>query len=165
MVTNNDSNVMKMTDKDRLDVLVTVVQLLLESGLPNIDLTIACGIAGNIDAESQFNYTAYGDDWSSYGLCMWNGKHLDSLIRFCKMNNLNYASPEGQIKFLVNDLKTEYSHVYDVLSSETVRSDMEKVAKNFCMLYGEPKNGNGICSKRGVNAKRVFSLYVRAISG
>lgn len=155
----NGSGVIRMTEADRLNVLVTVVRLLMESGLPNIDLIIACGIAGNIDSVSEFNYTAYGDDGTSYGLCMWNGKHLAKLIKFCEDNNLQYSSPEGQIKFLVNDLKTEYSEVYNIISSIEIRSDIEKVASKFCSLYGMFEEDETVCSKRGINAKRVFSIY------
>ena len=149
----------KMTTTQKQDVMVEVIDTLLDSGLPNMNITIACGIAGNIDVESGFNYTAVGDHGTSYGLCQWHETRLENLYNYCKQNNLSYTSVNGQVKFLINELQTSYKNTYNTISSPEVRDDISKVASNFCMTFERPKNSGTVCPKRAENAKRVYEQY------
>ena len=159
---NNMPTPSKLTNTDKISVMVTVVDTLLKSGLPNMNLTIALGIAGNIDAESGFNYTILGDKGSSYGLCQWHAKRMSNLIRYCKGNGLDYMSPEGQVKFLIHELNNGYKHVYDFISRENIRNDLDKVTIIFCEMFEIPANKETVCPKRVNNARKVSNEYKKA---
>ena len=45
-----------------------------------------CGILANIEYESDFSPTVWGDDGTSYGLCQWHENRCRSLFLFCQEN-------------------------------------------------------------------------------
>ncbi len=147
-------------DNEKTRVMVMLIdKLIYESGLPNINLTIACGIAGNVKVESEFNYTAVNKRSGAFGLCQWYKSRFENLYNYCKQNNLSYESPEGQIKFLVHELKevSTYRKVYDKISSPEYRNDIDKIAHYFCMHFEIP--GEQYCTTRGQKARQVYQEY------
>ena len=50
----------------------------------------ACGVLANIEAESNFILTSYGDGGTSYGLCQWHDGRFDALQSFCLLQGYDY---------------------------------------------------------------------------
>lgn len=153
-----------LSEEDRKRVMVEIVDTLLyKSGLQNMTLSIACGIAGNIKQESKFNYTAIGDNGNSYGLCQWNKSRLEKLYNFCKENNLSYTSVEGQVKYLVHELETvpKYKSVYATISSQEYANDLDRITEYFCLNFESPKYKESVCPKRIPASREVLKEYKR----
>lgn len=102
------------------------------------DAAIA-GIMANLQGESGFNPNKVGDMGNAYGLCQWRGSRLDQMVAFCKDNNLNPVSREGQMAFLVHDLRDVYIYAYDLIR---LCKDSEEGALQatyyFCAYYEVP---------------------------
>jgi len=63
----------------------------------------AVGILANARIESGFNPTAYNSA-GYYGLFQWGGGRLTNLESWCKTNNLDHTTVEGQIRFMMHEL-------------------------------------------------------------
>jgi hypothetical protein len=150
-----------LTTNERNNIMIQVVDTLLNSGLSNMNETIAFGIAGNIKAESEFNYTMIGDSGSSYGLCQWHDTRMEKLYEYCKSINKSPNTVEGQMQYLIYELKNSYKSVYDTISSPSYLNDIGKIAEYFCRHFEVPKNQNVICPARIALAKQVFNDYKR----
>lgn len=59
-----------------------------------------CGILANIEYESDFSPTVWGDDGTSYGLCQWHESRCRSLFLFCQENGYDVDSVCGQLEYL-----------------------------------------------------------------
>ena len=150
-----------LSKEERDSVMAMVVDTLMASGLPNMNIYIACGIAGNIKAESTFNYTAVNKNGCAYGLCQWYNTRLTKLYNWCKENGCSYTSPEGQLKYLIHELKdvSVYKNVYATISSPEYCNDIDKIAYYFCMHFEVP--GEKYCKSRPSMARQVFEDYKR----
>ena len=51
------------------------------------------------------------DNKIHHGLCMWGPERWKELINFCKQNNFDKNSIDGQVNFMINELSTKYSGV------------------------------------------------------
>lgn len=51
----------------------------------------ACGVLANIEAESNFILTSYGDGGTSYGLCQWH----DGVLMPCRASACSKAMTTG----------------------------------------------------------------------
>ena len=76
-----------------------------------------CGIMANIEHESGFRTDALGDGQTSYGICQWHNSRWTNLKNYCNNNGLDWKSMEGQLSFLVHELKTSYPGVYNTLQN------------------------------------------------
>ena len=74
-----------------------------------------CGILANIEHESGFRTDALGDGGTSYGICQWHNSRWTNLKNYCNNNGLDWKSLEGQLSYLVYELKTNYTGVYNTL--------------------------------------------------
>ena len=146
-----------LNEQQRNQVMMTVINRLMSSGLPNMTIEVACGIAGNIKSESEFNYTAINKNGGAYGLCQWYQTRIEKLYAYCKSANVSPNSLDGQIEFLIHELNTSYKSVYDTISSSSYRNDMDKVAYYFCMHFEIP--GETYCQGRASNARWVYQEY------
>lgn len=54
-----------------------------------------CGILANIEYESDFSPTVWGDDGTSYGLCQWHESRCRSLFLFCQENGYCTRNADG----------------------------------------------------------------------
>ena len=99
------------------------------------------GILSNIQFESGFDPNKVGDMGNAYGLCQWRGPRLEQMIRFCEENGLNPVTREGQLRFLVHDLKEVYIYAYDQIR---LCRDSEEGALQatyfFCAYYEVPSD-------------------------
>ena len=107
----------------------------------NLNDASLAGILSNIQGESGFNPNKVGDMGNAYGLCQWRGPRLEQMIQFCEENDLNPVTKEGQLHFLVHDLKNVYIYAYDLIRLCT---DSEEGARQatfyFCAYYEVPSN-------------------------
>lgn len=83
----------------------------------------ACGVLANIEAESNFILTSYGDGGTSYGLCQWHDGRFDALQSFCLLQGYDYWSLEGQLNYLAYELRTRYQSTYAALRRVANTSD------------------------------------------
>ena len=112
------------------------------------DASIA-GILSNLQAESGFNPNKVGDMGNAYGLCQWRGARLDQMVEFCKENGLSPVSKEGQLAFLIHDLRDVYVYAYDLIR---LCKDSEEGAVQatyyFCAYYEVPADPEAECAER-----------------
>lgn len=83
----------------------------------------ACGVLANIEAESNFTLTSYGDGGTSYGLCQWHDGRFDALRNFCLLQGYDYWSLDGQLNYLAYELRTRYQSTYAALKRVANTSD------------------------------------------
>lgn len=76
-----------------------------------------CAILANVEHESGFDPHATGDGGTSYGICQWHNSRWENLNNYCASNNLDSTTLEGQLEYLVYELKTSYPGVYNTLQS------------------------------------------------
>lgn len=74
-----------------------------------------CGILANIEYESDFSPTVWGDDGTSYGLCQWHESRCRSLFLFCQENGYDVDSVCGQLEYLRYELEKDYPAVLEYL--------------------------------------------------
>ncbi len=115
----------------------------------------ACGIMGNIQAESNFNAGISGS--MGVGLCQWTGVRASRLHAFCASNKLDSMTAAGQVAFIHHELKTVYPHVFAYLQS--VSNDANgaySAAYQFCVSYEIPANAASMGAYRGSLARNVY---------
>ena len=76
-----------------------------------------CGILANIQHESNFNPNALGDNGTSYGICQWHNSRWDSLKSYCGSNGLDSTTIEGQMAYLMYELKEKYPSIYESMKN------------------------------------------------
>ncbi|MBP5272893.1 MAG: transglycosylase SLT domain-containing protein [Clostridia bacterium] len=130
-----------------------VYNALVKEGLSS---AAACGIMANIEKESSFNPTA-GSTSGAYGLCQWTGGRRSNLFSYCKNNGYSSSSVEGQVAFLMHELKTSYSGVLNSLKSVANSADgAYNAGYRFCYDFERPANKGSRSSQRGSVAKNSY---------
>lgn len=132
----------------------------------NCGMTLAgaCGIAGNIRCESDFNYKAFNPNdcgGPSGGLCQWHNSRFYNLQNFASSHGGAWNGQNGmalQLEFLKSELTKSFKGLYSFLQSATSPTeasnrwghDFEKFAgfKN----YSTPEYG-----KRASYAQLIFN--------
>lgn len=131
------------------------------TGTAGLSPAAACGVMGNINQESGFRVKCDGDGGTSYGLCQWHNARKTNLINFCKTEGYELQSVEGQMAFMVHELKSSYKNVWQSLCSCT---DNAQGAYNsaviFCNSYEVPANAKQKSRERGNSAKTFYAKYV-----
>ena len=100
-------------DYSQMDVDAAVTTYL--SREMKLNLAAVCGILANIEYESDFSPTVWGDDGTSYGLCQWHESRCRSLFSFCQENGYDVDSVYGQMKYLQYELEENYPAVLEYL--------------------------------------------------
>lgn len=114
----------------------------------------ACGILANIRRESNFNPESGS---SYYGLIQWGGGRLTNLKNYCSNNGYSYSSLEGQLRFLIYELKNSYSDVWSYLQSvSNSASGAYDAAYYFCYYYERPANKASSSASRGELARDTY---------
>ena len=152
-----------LTVAERDNIMKTVVDTLLKSGLSNMTEEIACGIATNIFYESSFNFTAVNSKSGAYGLCQWLGKRQEDLKNFCNSNGYSYDTVDGQVKFLINELSDKENKAYRVMSSPEHRDNVEDCAYECCFWFERPGKNDAEkvknCTPRRKKADEIYQKY------
>lgn len=87
-----------------------VIDFLIEKGL---NAAASCGIAGNIEHESNFNTASIGDGGTSFGICQWHYGRGDAMKRMAGSGwNRNLS---GQLEYLWYELQNAYNPVLSKL--------------------------------------------------
>ena len=93
---------------------------------------------------------ALGDSGTSYGICQWHLGRFMNLMAFCRSNDLDYNTLEGQLPYLKYELTHGYNGIYEFLRGV---SDTEKgayyAAYYFCMHFEVPDQTVARSEQRG----------------
>jgi hypothetical protein len=104
------------------------------------DAAIA-GVLANLQEESGFDPNKIGDMGAAYGICQWRGARLDQMVQYCDEQDLNPIKLEGQLAFLVHDLKENYIYPYDLLlASPDTEQGALQATYDFCAYYEVPSD-------------------------
>ena len=116
----------------------------------------ACGVAGNIQGESNFNLGAVGDNGTSFGLCQWHNERGAAMKAMAGVNwNHNL---EGQLNYLWKELTSGYSSLTSFLKSNSnTEADCRKAADRFVREFERPADPNGESVKRQKYAVNLWS--------
>lgn len=117
----------------------------------------ACGVLANIYYESGFDSHMEGDNNTSYGICQWHADRKTNLINYCKSNNLDYTTLEGQLAFLKYELVNSYSKIYNYMLDEKNTADGAYDAGWYwCYNFEVPANRETVSVTRGNLAKNTY---------
>lgn len=127
----------------------------------NLNSAAACGIMANIERESDFNSKLVITDSNgrlSGGLCQWNGGRFANLQNYCNKNGLDYLSIDGQIAYLLHELKSSsYGYIYDYLKGVSNDADgAYDAAWYWCYYFEIPSNRATKADERGYNAAKYY---------
>ncbi len=127
----------------------------------NLNSAAACGIMANIERESDFNpelivYDSNGRQ--SGGLCQWNGGRFANLKNYCNKNGYDYLSIDGQIAYLLHELKSSsYGYIYDYLKGVSNDADgAYDAAWYWCYYFEIPSNRGEKADERGYYAEKYY---------
>ena len=117
----------------------------------------ACGVLANIYYESGFDPHMEGDNNTSYGICQWHADRKTNLINYCKSNNLDYTTLEGQLACLKYELVNSYSKIYNYMLDEKNTADGAYDAGWYwCYNFEVPANRETVSVTRGNLAKNTY---------
>lgn len=120
----------------------------------------ACGVLANIEAESNFSPTLYGDGGNSYGICQWNLSRFTNLKNYCNKNGYDWKSLEGQLYFLKYELsnnKSDTGYILDKLKSVTnTAQGAYDAGYRWCYYFERPANKEAKSQSRGAKARDTY---------
>lgn len=127
----------------------------------NLNSAAACGIMANIERESDFNPKLIVNDSNgrqSGGLCQWNGGRFANLKNYCSKNGYDYLSIDGQIAYLLHELKSSsYGYIYDYLKGVSNDADgAYDAAWYWCYYFEIPSNRSQKADERGYYAEEYY---------
>lgn len=100
---------------DRVEILC--LQRLREQGKIYTDVTYTAAVDNGTISKEQFLHPLPGKQYG-YGLCQWTSpSRKTKLYDLCKQKNVSIGDLETQLQFLVEELKTSYNEVWEVLCS------------------------------------------------
>lgn len=127
------------------------------TGTMGLNTAAACGVLANIEAESSFNPTVYGDGGTSYGICQWHNGRFTSLKNWCNNNGYNYQTINGQLNYLQYELKNSYPSVWNKLRTvSNSATGAYEAAYYWCYYYEVPANRESKSVSRGNTAKKKY---------
>ena len=127
----------------------------------DLSMAAAAGVLSNIQLESEFDPNRLGDGGAAFGICQWRGARLEQMVCYCLENDLDPGSLEGQMAFLVYDLKENYIYPYDLIRTVSDNADgAGEAAWYFCAYYEAPTDPDAA----GQNAVELAeNLYYPAL--
>lgn len=139
------------------------IQFLLGKGL---NAAAACGICGNIEAESvpPYNTASMGDYsngvYHSFGICQWyrgRGQAMKQFVGDNWQNNLT-----GQLEYLWHELQTTYkqSVLLQIQGLPNTEQGARQVADIFVRNFEIPANIDYQSSIRQANASKLFNSLI-----
>lgn len=125
----------------------------------SLNSAAACGVLANIECESDFNPTLYGDGGSSYGICQWNGSRFTNLRNYCNNNGYSWSSLNGQLNYLRYELtynKSDTGYILDRLIVDNTAAGAYTAGYNWCYYFERPANKAVKSENRGNMAKDEY---------
>ena len=126
---------------------------------------VISGIMANINAESGFQTEVNGDYGKSHGLCQWYSGRNTNLHNYCKENNLDVESVEGQMAFMMHELNNGYKNsVLNKLKDvPNTKEGAYEAASIWTKYYEIPANTNAQADSRGKAAQSTYwDMYGKA---
>jgi N-acetyl-anhydromuramyl-L-alanine amidase AmpD len=141
-------------EKKKVKIVATdnknkILKFLMDKGLT---IEQASGIAGNLQAESNFNPEAIGDSGTSLGIAQWHKSRKENLINFCGSKKQDSKSLECQLNFLWDELTTKYSNVLSLIKSS---ENANESAEIFASKYEKPRSTD--YSRRIKFAEKIYN--------
>ncbi|SDB27518.1 phage tail tip lysozyme [Eubacterium oxidoreducens] len=100
----------------------------------------ACGVLGNLYAETTTLNATSGSESTHFGLCQWGGVRMSNLKKYCKKKGYDYKSLEGQVHFMEYEMKKNYPSLVKYLKKTT---NATKAAQEFCAVFERPTKNSG----------------------
>ena len=120
-----------------------------------------CGILANIEYESDFSSTVWGDDGTSYGLCQWHESRCRSLFLFCQENGYAPDSVIGQMRYLEQELNEDYPEFLTYLQTvENSAVGAYNAAWYWCWYYEIPAQREEQAILRGELALQKYPTTI-----
>lgn len=117
----------------------------------------ACGVLANIEYESEFDPTVWGDGGASHGLCQWYSSRCEALSWFCEENGYDEDSVLGQMAYLQYELEESYSYVLEYIQSvEDSPAGAYDAAWYWCCHFEIPEDTRYQASLRGSLAEETY---------
>ena len=124
----------------------------------------ACGVLANIEHESNFQPTIFGDKGTSYGLCQWHNDRFSALRGYCTAIGLDYRTVEGQMAYLKYELGNKYTTL--LLSLQAIDDTPDgayRAAYLWCIQFEKPSNMQVKAAQRGDLAQgKYWARYNRS---
>lgn len=138
----------------------------LQQDFPQLTKAQIAGIVGNLYHESnglQSSVTEYGkpangpDTGRGWG--QWTGERRTEFENYCRANNLDPNSPEGNYEFLVHELKTNHSDAITALEGAT---SPDQASDIFMNTYEKPADPEADSRRNYTNM--VFNLITNGLA-
>ena len=140
---------------ERLAVERTVYEYL--TGELKLSNAAACGVLANIEHESAFQPTIFGDQGTSYGLCQWHNERFTALRGYCASLGLDYRTVEGQLAYLKYELGTNYTTLLLTLQSlDDTPEGAYRAGYLWCIQFEKPSDMNTKAVARGELARNKY---------
>lgn len=126
-------------------------------GTMGLNSAAACGVMANIQYESGFNNTIYGDGGTSYGLCQWHNSRFTNLRSYCASHGYDYTSVDGQLHYLEHELNNSYTGVLNYLKDVANNEEgAYNAAYYWCVHFEVPADKYTKAQTRGNLAKSTY---------
>ena len=123
----------------------------------NLTTAAACGVLANIEHESNFQPTIYGDQGTSYGLCQWHNERFSALRGYCAALGLDYRTVKGQLAYLKYELGNNYTNLLLTLQAiDNTPEGAYKAAHLWCIQFEKPSNMQQKAVSRGELARGKY---------
>ena len=117
----------------------------------------ACGVLANIEHESNFQPTIYGDKGTSYGLCQWHNERFSALRGYCAALGLDYRTVEGQLAYLRYELGNKYTTLLlNLQAIDDTPDGAYRAAYLWCIQFEKPSNMQVKAAQRGELAQGKY---------
>lgn len=116
----------------------------------------ACGILANVEKECSFRVTAASYD-GGYGIVQWTASRNTRLKNWCKSNDYDYKSLEGQLWYLKYELENHYTKILKHMQSvANTPAGAYDAGYYFCYNFEIPANRAANSVARGNLAKDKY---------
>ena len=127
------------------------------TGELKLSTAAACGVLANIEHESSFQPTIYGDKGTSFGLCQWHNERFTALRSFCSALGMDYRTVEGQLFYLKYELGTNYVNLLLTLQSiDNTPDGAYRAAYLWCVQFEKPSDTYTKAAARGTLARDKY---------
>lgn len=92
-----------------------------------------------------------------YGLCQWTSpSRKEKLYNLAKTEKKSIGNIDIQLKFLINELKTSYKNIYNILkTTSSIKIASDKILKDF----ESPANASSYSATRLKYSEKYYNLY------